>query len=350
MAVRPIYEPTVAGKILLWVFYSQQLRVIVDENRPWLPKAVIERLHPFAKNPGQVINVWTAKHFVQKDGKKFTVEAHGMGRIPHVFVRDELSYTSFFVEGRGRRLCEPNAILNNDLSDFEEVKQMQGFSVLEIINAKEDNVRIGPREGFKFEPQDNDVPFGVNFKSPNAPLGELGKSLDDAIRHILMVNDVPVAALGAAIDQRQLSGEAIRAAMQPIIDDMEERAAIFEPIEWDLADSMLRVVTVNERGQFRYNPATERPEFDVKYQGLEFPKSTADRIRQDEFDVATGKKTPAQLMRRDDPDAFPTEEDALSKWTQNLDETATAGFDRTSAEPTAGELEILSAPSELEQQ
>ena len=332
VAIRPIYDPAIKGKVRLWLFMSHQLRVIPHPTKPWRPAAVIERIHPFGKDPGLVINVWTDEHYVMLKGSKVTVERHGLGRIPHVFSKDGMSWNSFFVEGRGRSLCEPNAVMNNDLTDLEEIKQMQGFSVMEVINADDaDDIRVGPRQMFKFTVKDKDLPFGVNFKSPSAPLGELRADIESQVRHILMTNNVPPAAIGAAIDERSLSGEAIRAAMQPVVDDLEERAEMFEPVEWDLSDSMLRIIAKHEPA-FIYAPKEDRPEFEVEYQKLSLPKSTQAKVTQDDFDIAQGRETPASTMRRDNPDKFPTHEKAVEQWHANLDETRAVGFDIKASE------------------
>lgn len=328
VAIRPMYDPTLAGGIRLWMFMSHQLRVIVDEQRPWEPAAVIERIQPFGTIESRRIVVWTRDSFVTVDANgQATYTEHDLGRIPHVFCKDERSYTSFFVEGRGRLLAQPNAVLNNDLTDLEEVKQMQGFGVCQLVNPIEDEFRMGPRQVFKFEPDTSDDPHGVDFKQPKAPIKELAEDCERGFRRILMTNGVPAAAVGAEIDKRSLSGNAIQAAMQPIVDDLEERGRVFEPIEWDLADSCLRIIRRHEPG-FVYNPDTMKPEFEVKYASLTFPLSTRDQVLRDDFNIAQAKETPAEQMRRDNPDRYESHEQAVAQWRANLDEMASANFDR----------------------
>jgi len=209
---------------------------------------------------------------------------------------------------------------------------MQGFSVLEVVNPAEDDIRLGPREAIVFRNQDKDKPFGVEFKSPNAPLRELRADIESQLQRVLDMNGVPAAALGAAINQRQLSGEAIRAAMQPITDDLEERAAIFEPAEWEIADSVLRTIAHHEP-TFLYDPVSDRPEFKVTYQPLSLPHSVREQVTKDDFDITQGITTPAAIMRRDNPEEFATHEDAVKQWEANLAETKNAGFSTTETEP-----------------
>lgn len=362
VAIRPIYDREAVGRIRNWVLMSHELRVIPDPERPWRPAVVIERTRPFSREAGKCLNVWTDLYQVQIEGDEVSVYQHKLGRIPHVFARDALSFNSFFVEGRGRSLCDPNAVLNNDLTDLEEIKQMQGFSVGEVVNPLEDNLRVGPREFFTFRPKDNSVPFGVSFKSPQAPLEQLRRDVEAQIDRILFVNGVPRAAIAAAIDQRQLSGAAIRAAMKPLQDDLDHRARIFEPVEWDLADSMLREVARNEP-DFPYQepgeefvansplgeqvvvlrwsvPAERRPQFDCDYQPLDLPESVRDRTLRDDFEVAQGITTPPEIMRRDNPDRYDTDEEAVAQWQENLALLRQSGFEPLT-EPADGPAERL---------
>lgn len=323
VAIRPFYDATVPGRIRPWVFLSHQLRVVPDEERPWEPAAVIERVQPFARR--HKATIWTAKSFVTLKNNQVHYEPHSMGRVPHVFVRDRLSFTSFFVEGRGRILCDPNAILNNDLTDLEEVKQLQGFATLQIVNPAEDDIRVGPREAFVFRPKEAGEPYGIQYVSPGAPIGELRQDCDRQISNILRVNRVPEAALGAEIGRRSLSGRAIQAAMQPLIEDLEERGRLFEPLERDYADAALRVKNEYEPGFF-YDPLMQAPYFQTDWAEMSFPLDTADQIAQDEFDVAHGIRTPAEIIRREDPDRYETHEAAVEQWHKNLAEMNSAGW------------------------
>ena len=337
VAIRPFYDETRPGKIRLWLFLSHQLRIVPHETEPWRAAAVVERINPFdRKTP---IRIWTDHSVVTIKGtgpRDATYETHEIGRIPHVFIQDQLSFTSFFSEGRGASLCEPNAILNNDLTDLEEIKQLQGFATLEVVNPVADRIRVGPREGFIFKPKVAGEPYGVKYVSPNAPIVALRADIESQLRNVLRVNGVPEAAVGFESRMRVASGIAIREAMRPIEDDLTERQRIFTPVENDLADSCLRVVSERQES-YTYDPAVP-PEVRVRYAPLQFPLSTSEQIAKDQFDIATGRATPAEQMHRDDPETFATQEEAITKWTANLNEMAAVGFD-----PNAGDSPELQA-------
>ena len=328
VAVRPFYDPSRPGKIRLWAFLNHQLRVITHPLRPWEPAAVIERVQPFRASGERVI--WTDRYVAIYRGKasakgEITLERHGLGRIPHVFFRDSLSYTSFFVEGRGRMLATPNAHINNRLTDLHEVEQMQGFATMEVYNPDTDDITPGPRRAIVFRPGAGDQRrFGVEFKNPGAPLRELRGSIEEDIRGVLRDNRIPEAALGAAIQQRQLSGAAIRAAMAPLFEDWAERGRLFETYEIDLADACLRIRAEHEP-EFDYTPGIPL-RLTVQWQAPSIPLDTAEQVKREEFDVAQGVQTPADLMYARWPQRFKTREQAVDAWKANLEETAAAGF------------------------
>ncbi|KKN16089.1 hypothetical protein LCGC14_0979440 [marine sediment metagenome] len=325
VAVRPFWDPESPGNIRLWAFLSHQLRVIPDPRRPWKPRAVIERHEPFA-NRSRVI-IWTDKTFLLITEKGIGKGmSHSLGRIPLTFFKDDKCYTSFFVEGRGRGLCDQNATINGKLTDINEVEQFQGFSVPVAVNP-DDKVKltIGPRRLVVFRPESKNEPFGLTFESPDAPLAELRAGIQSDVRNVLRQEQIPDAALGAEIGQRSLSGVAIRQAMTPIIEDNKERGTMMMPVELDLADNALRIRAKHEEG-FDYNPKTERPDFVTHYQPLDFPVDIRDQIAQAEFDVAQAIRTPAGIMRERDPVRFKTHEDALAQWKAQIEELRGAGF------------------------
>lgn len=347
VAVRPIYDPEAIGKVRLWLFNSHELRVICDPDRPWKAAAVIERTRPFSRGAGTLMQVWTDRYHVSLDGSTVDVEAHELGRVPHVFVRDGQTYHAFFREGRARSLCAPNVTLNNGLTDLEEIKSLQGFAVMEAVNPAEDNFRVGPRAVVKFKVANNTTPYGLKFHQPAAPLAELRADCDSQINRILMTNGVPVAALGAEINRRELSGEAIRAALQPLTEDLKEREAQFVPAELDLADSMCRTIAAHEPG-FAYQrpgidpttlqpsfevPPELKPDFSVTYTPLSFPESTRDTVLREQHDIAQGMETPPTLMLAKHPERFSTREEANQAWQDNLAEVRAAGFPATDQQP-----------------
>lgn len=342
VAVRPFWDPESPGGIRLWAFMSHQLRVIPDTDKPWKPKAVIERHEPFAAATKVVI--WTDKSFllIRENGEAEGLP-HGMGRIPLTFFRDYKSYTSFMVEGRGRGLCDQNALINGKLTDISEIEQFQGFAVPIAINPEEDDVTIGPRKVMVFKPGSKDEPFGLQFAQPNAPLRDLRAGIEGDIKNVLMQEQVPPAALGAAIDQRSLSGVAIRHAMQPITDDNAERGRVFTPIEHDLADAALCVKNRHDPG-FTYLRESEKPTFAVDWAEPDFPLDTDDQIKEDEFNIAHGINTPAAIMRRKDPTRFKTHEGAVEQWHKNIAEIQTGQLGGLSL-PMDGQIDENGQPT-----
>ena len=316
IGVRPFYDPESPGGIRLWALLSHQLRVLVDPVRPWRAEAVIERHQPFSSRSR--LCVWTDKTYVEvlPGGKAWGV-AHGLGRIPVVFFRDVASWTSFFVEGRGRGLCESNAIVNAKLTDLAEIEQLQGFSVPVITNGPTGTgVILGPRRILRFKPVQGEA-AGLEFKSPGAPLAELRAGVEADILDVFRQENFPPAALGVDLSGQPVSGEAIRSALQPLQDDMSERGRFFAPPELELADVCCRMLRRHVPG-FAYDPATMRPVFTVAWQKLDVPAEASARLQQDEFDLAHGVTTSAQLLRARDPVLWKTDEEAQAQVEKNV--------------------------------
>jgi len=320
VSVRPFYDPTVPGNIRPWVFLSHQLRVVPDDARPWEPAAVIERHDPFARRSGRII-IWTKRSFLSFDGNTVNAERHSLGRIPHTFFRHRLSWTSIFVEGEGRTLCGANATIDDKLSDLNEIIQMQGFAATEVVNPAEDQPMMGPRSATVFEPQDGQ-PFGINFKSPNAPIAELRAELKDDIKLLFQEHRVPEAAV-ALETGRAMSGFAMRVSMAPLAQENATRSVLFAPLEDDLADSALRILAANEQG-FAYEPDAP-PGVSVDFREFELPSETADQVKRDEFDIAHGIITPPEVIQRRDPVRFKAIGDAEEQWRKNLASLTAAG-------------------------
>lgn len=316
IGVRPFYDPESPGGIRLWALLSHQLRVLVDPTRPWRAEAVIERHQPFSARSR--VCVWTDRTYVEvlPGGKAWGV-AHGLGRIPVVFFRDSMSWTSFFVEGRGRGLCESNAVINSKLTDLAEIQQLQGFSVPTITNGPQGTgVILGPRRILRFKPAQGE-PSGLEFKSPGAPLAELRAGVEADILDVFRQENFPPAALGVDLSGSPVSGEAIRNAMQPLQDDLNERGRFFAPPELELADVCCRMLRRHRPG-FEYDPATMRPVFTIGWQPLDVPADAGTRLQRDEFDLAHGVVTSAQILRRSDPVLYKTDEEAEEQVQKNV--------------------------------
>lgn len=320
VAVRPLYDKRAGGKIRLSWLLSHQLRVIPDEDEPWRPAVVIERPNPWDRSAPVLL--WTEKSLVKVKGREVSHEAHGLGGLPHVFFRDRLSCQALLVEGEGRDLCEANAVINDKLTDLNEIIQLQGFSIMEVVNPDEDAPDVGPRSALVFRPQDNTVPYGVNFKTPNAQIQELRAEVADDVRDLFRAHRIPEVAVSVALGSRAISGEALKVAFEPVLSENRERARLFRPAESELADACLRVIAANEPG-FAYDP--EQPvEVNVTYREGSVPMRLADELKQHEFDLSHGLTTPAEILHRRDPSRFGSLDKAREQVAANLEENGSA--------------------------
>ena len=346
IAVRPFFAPRWPGKVRLVVFHSDQLRVVMDESRPWQPLAVIERVKPFDAR-GHVM-IWTDHSWLKRDSNgKITGGQHTIGRIPLVFFHDGLPSGSFFIEGRGRELCDANAAINGKLTDLEENYQYQSFAVPQVVNHHdldgEEDIVLGPRRVLEFNGVQAGQPHGLEFKAPPSRLGDLRGEINADIESQFRINGVPMSALGAAIEQRALSGEAIRESMRPILRDFEQRGILFGPLDEELADVSLRVRAEHDP-DFSYDPQVEAPLYAIDYQEPTLPAQLRDVIMKDEFDIAHGAKIVPDLMLRDNPGKWPDREKATEAWVENIEIQAkvpTSAFVEDDAVPPPPPEDVL---------
>lgn len=320
VAVRPFYDDEQPGSIRLWVFPSYKLRVIPDPRKPWKPLAVIERHQPFM--PHGRVCVWTNKHLLELERSECELTPHSMGRIPHTFFQDMLSFDSFFVPGEGLDICDANATINDKMSDLNEVIQMQGFSAMEAVNPDDDKPKVGPRRVTVFRPSGSDIPFGINFKNPNAPIAELREDINNDIRNVFQQAGVP-EQMSIAGRTRNLSGFAIRLLLRPITEENQMRAGLFLPKELDLADNILRVL--NENGE-KVDYDKKGVPLQVFYAEPDFPTDTNEQIAKEEHEVALGITTPAELLLKRDPQRFKSIEDATEQWKKNVETNLNSGI------------------------
>lgn len=345
-SIRPIFDEESKGKIRLWMFMNHQLRVIPDPLKPWKPCAVIERHNPF-NSQGQIV-IWTNKSFLQVAGTKARGSPHGLGRIPHTFFRPCMTFSSFFVEGEGKSLCDANAVFNDKYSDLNEIIQLQGFSIAELINPDNEDESLSPRSAFVFSVPDNQTPFGVNFKSPDAPLADLREDLVRDLEDILLAHGVASETLGSFRTRGGLSGVAIRLLLQPIRDENMLTARAFSPQEVDLADSCLRVRAAHDE-TFSYEP-DGCLDISIRHRLPELPVDARDQVARDELDFKTGVTTPAEVIQRRDPARFPTLEEAEEKWRENLRKMREAGLSEVleARDPAATVERLDSEDAQLE--
>ncbi|MBI4567308.1 MAG: hypothetical protein HY719_02810 [Planctomycetes bacterium] len=308
VAVRPFYE---GGRVRYWLYPSHRLRVIEDDSAPWKPRAVVISWTKPAGRSGAAgggrgqaarrAHVWTAQRFADlTDGVVTDNRAHGYGRVPLTVFRDRWSYEGFFSEGRGAAVAHQNCAVNEKLSDLGYTVKMQGFGVMQVVNPDpRQSLAVGPGNTLVFQVAAGD-PYGIEYKSPNAPLEALIADLRFSIEELLRSQRVPESAISVNT-VAGASGVAIAAAQSPVIEDRAERVQLFREGETDLVDATLRVIRAHEPG-FEFHDDSYR--FRVNFPEPEASGSARDRIERDEFLLRHRLIAPWELMFRDNPDGF----------------------------------------------
>lgn len=297
-AVRVSYQD---GEINFWPWPAHRLDVIPDPQQPDKPIAVIA----LPAGEGSQAQVWTADRYAEvANGQIVSEQTHDIGRVPFVFLHDRLPVDGFWVEGRGAAVSYANAEFNAKLSELAFTVAMQGFGVMEIVNPDPTReIAIGPGRAIRFNVSGND-PFGVNFKSPNAPIRELIEDLEFLLRTLLKTQRIPESVLSVHAGGN-VSGASIVAQQTPVLEDRRERQQVFRVFEQALVDTSIAVLAAHEgfQGKARLNLDFPEPEL---------AQSVSERIEADDWRLKHSMTTPAKIMHRDDPDAFNSPEEAES--------------------------------------
>lgn len=295
------------GTLRLWPWPAHRLCVVPDPNWPARPLAVVA----FAAGDGSLAHVWTPEHFAAVSHGRVVEEAeHGLGRVPFAFVHDRSPVDGFWVEGRGHSIVPANAEFNAKLTELAQTVSLQGFGVMEVVNPDPAQpLVLSPARAIQFSVS-GDQPFGVNFKAPNAPIAGLIADLEFHLRTLLKTQRIPESVLSVHATS-DASGVSILAQQTPVLEDRVERQQLFRAFEADVVDLCAAFVRQHEG-------AAGKVELHVNYPEPELEQSAQERLAADEWRLRHGLITPWALMRRDDPDAFASDEEARAAWQANV--------------------------------
>lgn len=293
------------GELRFWPWPAHRLVVLPDPALPVRPLAVVALA--FGEREENLAHVWTARQVTTVvNGRVAAESSHELGRVPFVFFHDRLPVDGFWVEGRGRSLCHANAEFNAKLSELAFTVAMQGFGVMEIVNPDPaQEIAVGPARAIAFSVS-GQQPFGINFKSPNAPIAELIADLEFHLRTLLKTQRVPESVLSVNVGQG-VSGVSILAAQSPVLEDRVERMALFGAAEQDLLRCALAVLREHEG-------LTGEVSLGVDFPEPQLEQSISERMAHDSWRLEHGLLAPWDIMLRDDPDAFDSPEEAKRLW------------------------------------
>ncbi|MCB9895917.1 MAG: phage portal protein [Planctomycetes bacterium] len=310
-AVRVSFEQ---GEVRYWPWPAHRLVCIPDLDRPDTPAAVIA----FAAGDGSLAHVWSPERVsTVAGGRIISEQEHGLGRVPFAFVHDQLIVDGFWTEGRGRAVAFANAEFNAKLSELAHTVAMQGFGVMEIVNPDPaQEIAVGPARAIAFNVSGND-PFGINFKSPNAPITDLIADLEFFLATLLKTQRIPESVLSVNVGAN-ISGVSVLAQQTPVLEDRVERQQVFRAFEQQLLDVTLAVLREHEA---LHAEAT----LHVNYPEPTLEQSAAERMQVDDWRLRNGMTTPWALMLRDDPDAYTDLEQARQAWLTNHQGNTHAG-------------------------
>lgn len=310
------------GELRLWPWPAHRLIVVPDPDLPVRPLAVVA----LASGDGELAHAWTAENVATvAQGRIVRQAEHGYGRIPFAFVHDRTPVDGFWVEGRGHCIAPANAEFNAKLTELAQTVSLQGFGVMEVVNPDPAQpLQLSPARALQFTVS-GDTPYGVNFKAPNAPITDLIADLEFLLRTLLKTQRIPESALSVNATT-DASGLSILAQQTPVLEDRVERAQLFRAFEAELIDVCAAVLREHEG-------VTGEVSVQVNYPEPQLEQSATERLAADEWRLKHGLVTPWQIMRRDDPDGYVSDEAAKAAWLANVREMQSGVWSQESGVP-----------------
>mgnify|MGYP003149229445 CR=1 FL=1 len=259
-----------------------------DNDNPYTPSAIT---YPMLNPTGDVsysdIPKWVyfddkVKAIYNEDGTVLSEEQHGLGRLPFVFPRVTFQIDDFFGEG-ATDITSINEHINITMTEMQLGLrfQMFGYPYVTGMDSETPLQRVGPDKIMQF-------PEGTNFGIASSTL-EINQVIENIkfqmemlgkSRHLSIVfessQDRPSSALALVIkDQDRL---------EYYKDDVEH----FRQYEHELYE-LQRVVA-------SYNNIYLPDDFSIDFTEPVYPKTTQEKIMQDEWELSQGFVSPEELL------------------------------------------------------
>jgi hypothetical protein len=328
---------------------SPYVRVVNNQSNPANPKGVVlwgvdyERQ---ADNVARAESISVANAWRYFDGAVDFAQFRGgnmqsdwqrlpLDRIPvtHVFDAKPEPRTGYYIPARGHLLCAQTMMINSDyLATLGQACIMQGFSIMVVVGLDgSKKLKIGPGRAVRFDDPNPDIPQGVSFEQPNAPLTEMFDIITGLISEIERSHGIPSSSISVETDS---SGAAIVQANGPLAEIRNMRKPLFRNVETSLMRNTLAVLSAFENGFTAEDP--NEWDVHVEYEQAKASQSTQDQIAMDMHLLNLGVTTEAEIAMREKPQMFDSPEEAQA-WVD-------ANFEQ--AEPDAEQEETTEEETE----
>jgi hypothetical protein len=287
--------------------------VAADPERP-------ERIlvtHRAAREQDVTYSDWTAANYVRRDYRGAAIAVPGnpgrvnpYGALPFVPLFDRHPDDAFFLPG-GEDLIEAQEAVNVALSNLWRAVELQahGQAWATGIPAGE-AVRVGPETAVTLPV---DGKFG--FAAPNAPIAEILAAIEFVMRQVAATNDLSADVFD--LDRSSESGAAKHVEQIDLKEARLDDIALWRTYEARLWELIKLVVNVHAPGTIP-TAAT----MSVDFAELQENVSERERLEAARSRLDMGVWSPVDVLRAENPDGYPTREDAMAELLRRKDEAA----------------------------
>jgi len=289
---------TIANRVY-WVGDSFDYRPIYyfeayfDDN-PFQPSAITYPLLNNSSDLSDATNLqweyWDSEKYgmMDEEGQIMEEFENPYGIMPFVFTHREDQLDSFFVEGASD-VVNCNEQVNIALTEMNLGMRFNMFGQPWVTGLRADQSMLRAGSNTILDMGEDGA---YNITSPSGNIQEAIDNIKFQIELVASNNHLWI--------QWAESGGEVPSGISLMIKDMERKEDYYDDIAlWRLYEQDLYNV---ERVIADYNGVALPEEFGVDFQEIEYPKTVADQIMKDTFDIQNNLTTRAKIMVRDNKD------------------------------------------------
>ncbi|MEC4747724.1 hypothetical protein [Methylomicrobium sp. Wu6] len=287
----------------------------VEYDNPLFPKRFVIT-HKAAKEQDVTYSDWTAGTYTRRDYRgnpmKMGSNPKGVnpyGALPFVCLFDSLPDDQFFIPG-GDDLIEAQEAINVALSNLWRAVELQahGQAWASGIPAGE-ALNVGPERAVT-------LPEGgaFGFAAPNAPIGDILEAIQFVLRQVAASNDLSADVFD--LDRRSESGAAKHVEQIDLREARQDDIALWRRYETQLFEIIKRVVNTHQPGTI-----PEDARVTVDFAEMQENLTETERLNNARAKLEMGVWSPVDLLISENPDGYPTRQDAIQELLRRKDES-----------------------------
>ena len=273
--------------------------------------------HRAARQADITYSDWTARSFNRRDYRGVPLPVNGnpggvnpYNAVPFVPLFDRFPDDAFWLPG-GEDLIEAQEAINVALSNLWRAVELQAHGQPWATGIPAgDTLRHGPERTIAL-PEGGTFGFAV----PGAPIEDILTAIQFVMRQAAATNDVSADVFD--LDRSSESGAAKHIEQTDLKEARLDDVALWRTYEARLWELLKTVINTHQPGTI---PADAT--LSVDFAELQDPISETERLTNARTRIELGAWSPVDLLRSENPDGFPTREDAMRELRARKAETA----------------------------